>query len=78
MVDNLSWLKFQAPIKSIATALLLLFVIGTANSQSFREQFTEANLLTEDGYYGLAIPIWSDLLKERTTPTLITNLEVVT
>lgn len=35
------------------------------HAQSFREQFTQANLLTEDGYYGLAVPIWLDLIKVK-------------
>lgn len=47
-------------------AVAFLFLLSSPLlSQSFREQFTEANLLTEDGYYGLAIPIWQDLLKEN-------------
>ncbi|MDC1221233.1 hypothetical protein N8Z47_01035 [Salibacteraceae bacterium] len=52
-------------MKSLSTFLLALLLAASAYSQSFREQFTEANLLTEDGYYGLAIPIWEDLLKEK-------------
>jgi tetratricopeptide (TPR) repeat protein len=46
--------------------LLTLFVLFSLNlkAQSFREIFTEANLLTEDGYYGLAIPLWESLLTD--------------
>lgn len=43
----------------------LLLCLGELGAQSFREQFTEANLLSEDGYYGLAIPIWLQLLEEE-------------
>jgi hypothetical protein len=48
-------------MKKLLTAIIL---IASMNSyaQSFREVFTEANLLTEDGYYGLAIPLWESLL----------------
>jgi hypothetical protein len=47
--------------------LMALFVCALipAQGQSFSEQFTEANLLTEDRYYGIAIPICEELLKER-------------
>ena len=45
--------------------LILLLASSGVNSQSFREGFTEANILTEDGYYGLAIPIWLRLLKDN-------------
>lgn len=48
---------------------LCTYSLGVS-AQSFREQFTEANLLTEDGYYGLAIPIWLDLLKEKQNANL--------
>jgi hypothetical protein len=53
--------------------LIFLFAILLSTpsySQSFREQFTEANLLTEDGYYGVAIPIWEDLLREKTNANI--------
>jgi hypothetical protein len=50
--------------------LLLFTLVFKVNAQSFREQFTEANLLTEDGYYGLAIPIWLDLHKEKPNANL--------
>ncbi len=47
--------------------LLTFLVFCSLNlmAQSFREIFTEANLLTEDGYYGLAIPLWESLLAEN-------------
>lgn len=46
--------------------LIPLFLLASVEgfNQSFREQFTEANLLMEDGIYGLAIPLWKDLLKD--------------
>ena len=52
-------------MKSYLTFLFAILLSNPSYSQSFREQFTESNLLTEDGYYGIAIPIWEDLLKEK-------------
>ena len=52
-------------MKTFYTLFLAFLLSLPGISQSFREQFTEANLLTEDGYYGIAIPIWQELLKER-------------
>lgn len=51
-------------MKNILTAILLIASVSSY-AQSFREVFTEANLLTEDGYYGLAIPLWEMLLDEQ-------------
>jgi len=51
-------------MKNLILSLCACFVLFTSNAQSFREQFTEANILSEDGYYGLAIPLWEKLLEE--------------
>ncbi|MEZ4722246.1 MAG: hypothetical protein R2813_10265 [Flavobacteriales bacterium] len=51
-------------MKKLLASLFLLISVS-ASAQSFREQFTEANLLTEDGYFGLSIPIWISLLTEQ-------------
>ena len=52
---------------SMKTSILLsLALLSSAlGFGQFRALFTEANILTEDGYYGLAIPIWRDLLREN-------------
>lgn len=51
-------------MRTLFLTLLVLFSINL-KAQSFREIFTEANLLTEDGYYGLATPLWQSLLEEN-------------
>lgn len=51
-------------MRTISTALLLTLALSI-QAQSFRETFTEANILTDDGIYGLAIPFWEALLSEN-------------
>lgn len=51
-------------MKNILTVIIMIASMSSY-AQSFREVFTEANLLTEDGYYGLAIPLWETLLAEQ-------------
>jgi hypothetical protein len=57
-------------MKRLSPTLVIGALVLCAHAQSFREQFTEANLLTEDGFYGLAIPYWEALIKERDNANL--------
>ena len=41
-----------------------LFLASTLQAQTFKQEFTEANILNDDGLYSLAIRIYERMLKD--------------
>jgi len=50
--------------KWLLLALLFTTVAVSMAQDSFRDKFLEANILMEDKYYALSLPVWLELLKD--------------
>lgn len=52
-------------VRALLVLICSVFLIQANAQSSYREVFTQANLLTEDGIFGMAIPLWEQLLAEK-------------